>query len=279
MTTTATPPARSSGSAEPAGAGRRANIAARTLRTDRWWFQPLITVLALTAWVVYAVVRAGTHAYYWVPAYHYLTPFASPCLSQSCIPGAAHFGRPLPPLPVPIPFAILTLAFLLAFRLTCYYYRKAYYRSFWQSPPACAVAEPHKKYTGETRFPLIIQNFHRYFFYAAVLISAINTYDAIEAFHGKGGGFGFGLGNIILVGNVICLWAYTLSCHSCRNITAGRLNHFSRHPVRYRLWMWVSKLNAQHMMWAWITLGTLTLTDAYIALVASNTIPDLRFVH
>src|SRR3712207_7261723 len=37
--------------------------------------------------------------------------------------------------------------------------------SFWLSPPACAVAEPHRRYTGETRFPLIGQNVHRYFFY------------------------------------------------------------------------------------------------------------------
>ena len=58
--------------------------------------------------------------------------------------------------------ALLILAFSLGFRLTCYYYyRKAHYRSFWQSPPACAVAEPHKRYTGETRFPLILQNVHR----------------------------------------------------------------------------------------------------------------------
>jgi hypothetical protein len=32
------------------------------------------------------------------------------------------------------------------------------------------------------------------------------------------------------------------------------------------------------MMFAWITLGTLVLTDFYIMLVASNTISDLRFV-
>ena len=50
------------------------------------------------------------------------------------------------------------------FRLTCYYYRKAYYRAFWQSPPACAVSDGHGRYTGETRFPLILQNLHRYFF-------------------------------------------------------------------------------------------------------------------
>ena len=61
--------------------------------------------------------------------------------------------------------AIIILIFPLGFRMTCYYYRRAYYRAFWLSPPACAVAEPHRRYTGETRFPLILQNVHRYFFY------------------------------------------------------------------------------------------------------------------
>ena len=71
----------------------------------------------------------------------------------------------------PLSPALLILIFPLGFRLTCYYYRKAYYRAFWLSPPACAVAEPHKKYTGETRFPLILQNVHRYFWYAAIVVA------------------------------------------------------------------------------------------------------------
>jgi hypothetical protein len=49
--------------------------------------------------------------------------------------------------------AILILIFPLGFRMTCYYYRKAYYRSFWLSPPACAVAEPHKRYSGRDPLP------------------------------------------------------------------------------------------------------------------------------
>ena len=61
---------------------------------------------------------------------------------------------------------------------------------------------------------------------------------------------------MILVVNVVLLWAYTLSCHSCRHIIGGRLKHFSKHPVRYRLWTWV-ELNARHMLLAWISLGTL----------------------
>lgn len=260
------------------GAPGRAQISARTLRTDRWWLPPLITNLGLGAFVIYATIRAFWGSAYWVEAYHYLTPFYSPCLSDSCVPGSSHFGTPFPELPGWIPLGFVVLPFLLGFRLTCYYYRKAYYRSVWASPPGCAVAEPHGKYTGETRFPLVLQNVHRYFFYAASVVSIINTYDAILAFHAKGGGFGFGLGNIILTGNVIMLWAYTLSCHSCRHIVGGRLKHFSKHPIRFWFWSQVSKLNTKHMALAWTTLGTLVLTDLYVMLVASGTISDLRFV-
>ncbi|MGH4019928.1 MAG: hypothetical protein ACRDT0_11950 [Pseudonocardiaceae bacterium] len=269
MTTTSpAPPAETAGS-------RRAAIPARTLRTDRWWLPPLLTFLGLTIFVVYGLVRAAMQDFYWVADYHYLTPFYSPCVSMSCIPEAAHFGRPLPEFPPLIPLAIVSLPFLLLFRLTCYYYRKAYYRSFWLSPPACAVSEPHGTYTGETRFPLIMQNVHRYFFYAVLVVTAINTYDAILAFSGEAG-FGIGIGNLILVVNVALLWCYTLSCHSCRHVVGGRLKHFSKHPVRYRMWTWVSKLNTRHMEFAWITLGTLMLTDAYIALLSAGVISDLR---
>ena len=258
----------------------RAQIAQRTLRTDRWWQSPLIVDLGFAAFVIYATVRAFLQNNYYVAEYNYLTPFYSPCMSKGCILEASHFWPQIIPDVWWIPFAALSLPFLLLFRLTCYYYRGAYYRSVWQSPTACAVAEPHAKYTGETRLPLIIQNTHRYFFYIAAAISAINTYDAIVAFHSdKGpGGFGFGLGNVILVVNVVMLWIYTLSCHSCRHVVGGRLKHFSKHPVRYWLWTQVSRLNTRHKMYAWITLGTLMLTDFYVALVASGSISDLRFI-
>ncbi|MFC3455573.1 hypothetical protein [Amycolatopsis speibonae] len=257
----------------------RARIAERTLRTDRWWLSPLLTVLGLSTFIVYATIRAFVRTAYWVPEYHYLTPFYSPCVSESCVEGSRHFGAWFGELPGFIPLGFLVLPFLLGFRLTCYYYRKAYYRAVWFSPPACAVAEPHAKYTGETRLPLIIQNVHRYFFYVAVVVSLINTYDAITAFHGIDGGFGFGLGNIVLLGNVVLLWAYTLSCHSCRHVTGGRLKHFSKHPVRYWIWTQITKLNTRHMALAWTTLGTLVLTDLYVMLVASGAISDLRFIN
>jgi hypothetical protein len=268
--------------------GGRAAIAARTLRTDRWWFPPAIQAAGLTAWVAYATFRVFQQSDYFVEKYNYLTPFYSPCVSTKCVDEASHFGEFLPYEALGfvahlVPFAAVSLPFLLLFRLTCYYYRKSYYRAFWLSPPACAVAEPHAKYSGETRFPLIVQNLHRYFFYAAVLISLINTYDAINAHRlggvdGAGGGFGLGLGNIILWINVVLLWAYTASCHSCRSIIGGKLNHFSKHPVRYSLWQRVSFLNGHHMLLAWITLGTLALTDFYIMGLAAGWYSDLRFV-
>jgi hypothetical protein len=263
-----------SGSATAAG---RAQIAARTLRTDRWWLPPLLNIAGLGAWVIYATVRAFMQNWYFVPEYNYLTPFYSPCVSNGCVEQAAHFGRFLPDVWW-LPYAAISLPFLLLFRLTCYYYRKAYYRAFWASPPACAVAEPHKKYTGETRFPLLFQNLHRYFFYIAALISLINTYDAVHSFMKADGSFGLGLGNIILVANVVLLWLYTASCHSCRSIIGGRLNHFSKHPLRYRAWTQVTKLNGKHMQLAWATLASLAITDAYIMVVSAGWISDLRIV-
>jgi hypothetical protein len=76
--------------------------------------------------------------------------------------------------------------------------------------------------------------------------------------------------------NVILIWAYTLSCHSCRHITGGRLKNFSRHPVRYWIWTQISKLNARHMLFAWLSLGTLMLADLYIWLVSAGVFSDPR---
>lgn len=266
MTSTMPPPGRT-----------RAAIAERTLRTDRWWITPLLTFLGLAAFLIYGFVRIFVNADYWAPQQHYLAPFYSPCLSESCVPGSSHFlGQPFPALPPWMSPAMIILILPGGFRATCYYYRKSYYRSFWLSPPACAVPDGHKSYSGETRFPLLFQNVHRYFFYAAICVGAVLTYDAFLSFHGVDGGFGIGLGTIILIANAVFIWAYTLGCHSCRNIVGGRLTHFSKHPVRYWMWSQVSKLNAKHQMWAWISMFSVMAADAYVWLVSSGVITDLR---
>jgi hypothetical protein len=281
VTRTTPDSARSSARSTPHGTGApgRASIAVRTLRTDNWRKAPIITFVLLSAWVLYATLRTVWQAAYFDRADHYLSPFYSPCVTASCSTGSHDFGTWFGHFPIIIPFAIVTLPFLLGFRLTCYYYRRSYYRAFWQSPPACAVAEPHTAYSGETKFPLILQNLHRYFWVAAGLISLVNTWDVIQAFRPEGHSFGFGLGTIIMLANVVLLWAYTLSCHSCRHIVGGKLRNFSRHPMRYKAWQQISKLNAKHMQLAWTTLASLMITDGYIALVASGTFSDLRIVN
>ncbi|WP_306189497.1 MULTISPECIES: hypothetical protein [unclassified Streptomyces] len=254
----------------------RAAITAPHLRTDRWWLAPAVTAAGLFAFVVYSTWRAFANAHYY--AAPYVSPFYSPCLAENCRtmrmgPNADLFGSWWAISP-----AIIILIFPLGFRLTCYYYRKAYYRSFWASPPACAVAEPHGKYTGETRFPLILQNVHRYFFYAALLVAAVLTYDTVLAFRDQHYRWGhMGLGTVVFLVNIVLIWAYTISCHSCRHIVGGKLKHFSKHPVRYKAWQFVGRLNARHMQLAWASLLSVALADFYVYLVASGVFDDPRF--
>jgi hypothetical protein len=253
----------------------RALIEDRTLRTDRWWLSPLVTFIVFAGFVVFATVRAFMGSYYFSAPY--LSPFYSPCLGD-CVEGASDFGQPFEWWPLSA--ALIILIFPLGFRMTCYYYRKAYYRAFWLSPPACAVAEPHSSYSGETRFPLVLQNAHRWFWYAAVVVAGILTYDAVLAFRDETGewdGIHMGLGTLLMWANVVLIWLYTLSCHSCRHIVGGRLRHFSQHPIRYRLWTWASKLNGRHAQYAWYSLFSVAIVDFYIFLLATDTISDVRF--
>ncbi len=42
----------------------RASIEERTLRTDRWWLQPAITVAVLVSFIIYATIRAFENKHY-----------------------------------------------------------------------------------------------------------------------------------------------------------------------------------------------------------------------
>jgi hypothetical protein len=241
-----------------------------TLRLDAWWALPLVTVVVLLGFVAYGTWVAFQNANYFADPY--ISPFYSPCLASSCVqPTVSVIGSWWKWSP-----ALLVLPFPLAFRATCYYYRKAYYRSFWWSPPACAVRDARLVYSGETRFPLVLQSLHRYAFYFALPVAAFLTYDAIRAFFFPDG-FGMGLGTLIMMANVVLIWGYTLSCHSCRHLVGGGVDVFSKARVRHFLWRRVSWLNIHHAKWAWASLFSVALTDVYIRLVASGTIHDPRF--
>src|SRR5690349_8563875 len=191
----------------------------QTRRRDAWWLQSLITFVVFTSFVVYTTwaLLQGDNYYYG----NYLSPFYSPELFG----GSPHsiFGPwRWPWLPfVKFSPAMLILIFPLAFRMTCYYYRGAYYKAFWSDPVSCSVGEPRgTRYRGERWFPLVLQNVHRYFAYVAVIFLFILAYDVWLGmwFPTADGGkeFGIGLGTIILAVNVLLLSSYTLGCHSIR---------------------------------------------------------------
>src|SRR5439155_900535 len=165
------------------------------LRQDPWWALPLTVFVVFTAFVVYATWAAFQNAHYYVDPY--LSPFYSPCVYARCLHPTFGPGRGLPELAAPL-IGIVSPAILILwgpgiFRLTCYYYRKAYYRSFWLAPPACGVRDAASGYTGETRFPLILQAFHRYTWYVALIFLGFLAWDALLAFRFPDG-FGIGVG-------------------------------------------------------------------------------------
>src|SRR5215467_13169455 len=154
--------------------------------------------------------------------------------------------------------AILILWAPGGFRLTCYYYRKAYYRAFFLDPAACAVDErSHKNYCGETKFPFIFQNMHRYFMYLAVLFLVFLWHDAIKAFF-FADGFHVGIGSLVLTANAALLSSFTLGCHALRHLVGGKMDSFRTGgggcSMRHSCWKGVTELNEHHMLWAWLSL-------------------------
>ena len=243
-----------------------------TLRSDAWWFEPGIIAVGLSLFLGYLTVTA------FIDGWEYeIGPYLSPVFEPK-LHGAydAWYFSP----------ALLILAIPVGFRATCYYYRRAYYRSYLLSPPAWAVGDFQRRYSGEQRFPLILQNLHRFFMYGALVfvpllwIGAIHGfYNTSEIIEGKvvETGFGVGLGSIVLCVNAFLLMMYTFSCHSFRHFVGGGLDCFSCSAFsrgRKRLWDRVSAWNVNHRLWAWSSLVWIVFTDLYIRLVANDVITD-----
>lgn len=257
---------------EPRGFGQ-------TSRKDLWWVQPLAVVLGFGAFIVYSNWAA-------FQAEHYrFGPYLSPFYSPELFGDAAHswFGvRPgwwpgfLPWSP-----AFLILWAPAGFRLTCYYYRGAYYKAFWADPPSCAVGEPRKRYRGESSFPLILQNVHRYFLYLALLFLVFLAHDVwlalwfTDPYTGQKS-FGIGVGTIVLAINVVLLGGYTLGCHSLRHLVGGGRDRLSEAPTRRAAYGCVSCLNRRHMVWAWMSLFWVGFSDIYVRLCSMGVLTDWR---
>jgi hypothetical protein len=248
---------------------------AQTSRRDFWWLSPAAVFLGLSAFVVYATWAALQNSHYFYGPY--ISPFYSPVLFGS--PPYALFGPKPSWYPNFLPFspAILILWIPGLFRVSCYYYRGAYYKAFWVDPPACGVGEARKSYLGERSFPLILQNLHRIFLRLSYIVWGFLVYDAVRGFIFPNG-FGIGVGSLILSINVVLLGGYIFGCHACRHLIGGTFDRISEHPFRRKLYEWVSTLNRAHKKWAWASLYWVAFSDLYIRLCSLGIWHDWRIL-
>jgi hypothetical protein len=253
-----------------------------TTRPDAWWVQPLVVFIGLSIFIVYSTWAAFQGTHYWcsVNGTNYISPFYSPEIFGN----SPHSWFGLKPAwwPAWLLFspALLVLWAPAGFRLTCYYYRGAYYKAFWADPPNCAVGEPRKIYLGERSFPLIMQNVHRYFMCLAVAFIFILARDAWDAMWFKdplgAEHFGIGIGTLVLVVNVVLLGGYTFGCHSLRHLIGGFLDEPSKAPACAKGFACVSCLNRRHMLWAWMSLFWVGFADVYVRLCSMGVWHDFR---
>jgi len=253
----------------------------RTARRDAWWIQPIAVFLGLSTFVVYSTWAAfqGNH-YTFGP---YLSPFYSPEIFGTS--PHSWFGPRPAAWPAWLPFspALLILPIPALFRLTCYYYRGAYYKAFWADPPSCTVGEPRQTYRGENSFPLILQNIHRYMLFISMFVLVILAFDAWSAmwFRDPATGavrFGIGVGTIVLAANVILLGSYLFGCHSLRHVVGGYRDYLSRAPFGLRTYECVTCLNRRHMLFAWCSLFVVGFSDLYVRLCSMGVWTDFRLL-
>ena len=267
---------------------------ANTLRNDRWWLYPALVLFGLVCFLVYGFWSAWQADHYWYSAGQggfggYLAPFYSPLIFiKEGVEGAAPMSHALfGPWPswwpewIPPSPSFLILAVPGIFRFTCYYYRKAYYRAFTGTPPACAVGALPRKgkkgYKGEAGL-MIFQNVHRITMYFAMIYIVVFFYDAYLSFF-RNGVFGVGVGSILLLGNPILLASYSFGCHSIRHLVGGSRDCYSCGMLgntSHESWKLVSWLNRRHELFAWLSLVWIVIADLYVRLVSMGVITDLN---
>ena len=223
-------------------------IHGKTLRRDPWWIETLPTFLLLGGFMIYATGR----------------PFRTPTTSST--PTSRRSTRP-----ASRPTASTSTCTSSAPGGRCRR-RCSSCRSRWASaPPATTTARPTTAPSsgrrpparsptrpsatrGETRFPFILQNLHRYFFWRAVALPVLPV---------VGRGQGLRLPGRLRLGRRHAgaarerrpAHAYSLSCHSCRHLCGGHLDVvLRRRRSRIACGSCVTRLNARHVQIAWISL-------------------------
>jgi len=271
------------GEGEPMGEGIKLpviNGLGRTDRIDNWWAQPFWMGLALTAALIYTAWRLiifPDSIYYELEGSKVVSPIFSPNILEWSLFGLNEWDHPSW-----VNAAILVLWIPFGFRGTCYYMRRVYYRTFFQSPTGCWVDEPdiNKKigYGGEKRL-FIFNNLHRYFLYAAMVIIVIKWWDVTHTLHFDTG-WGFSFGTFIMATEAFLLTMYVTSCHALRHLAGGSLDRWVSgiSAFRGRLFKRISVFNRSHGFWFWTSLGFVFLGDLWTIAVAEGHISDMAFV-
>jgi hypothetical protein len=168
------------------------------------------------------------------------------------------------------------------FRLTCYAYRKDYHRHLFQHPLGCANpnrGENHKlPYTGERNAFFQLENYHRYFLYAGILLLPFFYYDVYHSLVFSGG-FALRLGSLVLLANALMLTAWTLSCHAFRHLVGGNIDCYScayGGNARRSLFGIQSWWNKHHEALAWLSLLTIIFADLYLRALQAGLPVDFR---
>ena len=187
---------------------------------------------------------------------------------------------------------MLILWIPFGFRGTCYYMRRVYYRSFFQSPTACWVDEPQLNtrigYTFE-KGPFIINNLHRYFLCAAMAVLLVKWFevlvsmrfsDEVAALYGRNSRH-WRLGRhprprhrILPADHVRDL----MPCHSSprrwrprpMGVRSGRTAGTGLHRL--------TALNRQHGFYFWVSLCMVFVGDAYVIIIDQAGINDPAFI-
>ncbi|MFI5420713.1 MAG: hypothetical protein ACHQ1H_07065, partial [Nitrososphaerales archaeon] len=211
-----------------------------------WRLWSFILILAVGSYALIAYPVAALNGY--------IDPFYSPTVLIVPIPGL--------------------------FRLTCYAYRKDYHRHLLHHPLACDNPERDDKssrhYTGERNAVFLIENLHRYFLYAGILILPFFYYDFYRSLI-----FADSLrfGSLLILANALALTAWTLSCHAFRHLVGGNIDCYScakAGGVRNSLWRAQSWWNSRHEALAWISLATIVIVDLYLRGLAAGLPLDFK---
>lgn len=266
--------------------GGHAEGFANTTRTDDWRSGPAITFIVFTGFVVYTTWAAlqGNHFYVdpYLSPYYAPVLFADPTVAGGVPVSHAWFGAVpswWPSKLISFSPAMLILVFPGSFRVTCYYYRKAYYRAYAGSPPGCAVGPlaSGRPYRGETKL-MVFQNLHRYAMYFALVFIPLLSKEAIASFF-RDGKFGVGVGSLLMTINAVLIAAYTLGCHSFRHMIGGRKDCMSacgKPTLALGTWKKASWFNARHMQFAWASLVWVMIADLYVRLLSMGVIHDFN---